>query len=285
MAAEPVLEVTVPELQFAEIDTRFGLEPGGRISYLAAGDADRPPVLLLHGIGSNANGWRHVMRRLRGDYRVVAWNAPGYYLSSNLRSDSPTADEFADVAAALLDGLDIAHALIVGSSFGAMLAAAVAARHPQRVSGLVLLGTTPGHAALPEDERARRLDARLAAMRNGPVAFAASRGSELVAPSASAAVRAEVRQLLSAVWPRGFAQAARAVAKTDVVALGPSIRAPTLVAVGSEDRVNPVDVSRRICEAIAGARLCVLEGVGHLSKLEAPDRVARLILDQVRMTG
>jgi pimeloyl-ACP methyl ester carboxylesterase len=284
MAAEPVAATALSELEFAHIDARFGLE-NGRISFLAAGSADRPAILLLHGIGSNANGWRRVMHRLRDDYRVVAWNAPGYYLSSNLCADSPAADDFADVATALLDALGIAEALVVGSSFGAMLAAAISARHPQRVRGLVLLGATRGHAALPEEERARRLDARLAAVRNGPLAFAASRGGELVAPSASAAVRAEVRQLLSAVWPRGFAQAARAVAKTDVVALGPRIRASTLVAVGSEDRVNPVDVSRQICDAIAGAQLSILDGVGHLSKVEAPDRVARLILGHTRMIG
>jgi pimeloyl-ACP methyl ester carboxylesterase len=235
----------------------------------------------MHGIGSNATGWRHVMKGLSGDCRVVAWNAPGYYLSGNLASDSPAAEEYAAVAAALLDALGIAQANVVGSSFGAMLAATFAARHPQRVDRLALLGATSGHAALPAAERARRLERRLATMRNGPMAFAASRGNELVATSASTAVRAEVHQLLRAVWPRGFAQAARAVAATDIFALAPAIRARTLVAVGAEDRVNPVEISRQICEAIAGARLAILEGVGHLSKLEAPERVVRLIRDHV----
>jgi pimeloyl-ACP methyl ester carboxylesterase len=51
------------------------------------------------------------------------------------------------------------------------------------------------------------------------------------------------------------------------------------VAVGAEDRVTPVEVSGEICGAIAGARLSILEGFGHLSKIEAPECVVRPIRD------
>jgi pimeloyl-ACP methyl ester carboxylesterase len=76
---------------------------------------------------------------------------------------------------------------------------------------------------------------------------------------------------------RGFLQSVQASDTTDVVEFAGRITAPTLLAVGSEDRVNPPEVSRAIHEAIPGSRLVVLPGIGHLPKLEAPDQTVALL--------
>jgi len=266
----------LPELKLIAVETSpAGLE-GPRMSYMEMGDA-RDAVVLLHGIGSNSTGWRFVMPALAADHRVIAWNAPGYYLSDNFAAEAPSHTSYSDALAALLDALGIASAHIVGSSFGSLVAMSFASRFPERVKRLVLLGTTRGQAWLPQEERERRLEMRAASIRDGGLALAEKRWSNLVAADASPMAIALVKEVLGATHRRGMTQSARASDATDVTAFAPRIKARTLLAVGSEDRVNPPDISRTIAAAIEGSKLVELPGVGHLPKLEAPQRTIELI--------
>lgn len=267
----------LPELQLIGVDPeKCGLE-GRRMSYLEAGAEHRQAVFLLHGIGSNANGWRFVIDGLKSRYRVIAWNAPGYYLSDNLRAETPNNFQYADAVAALLDALGIEQAHLAGSSFGSLIAASFAARHPQRVRRLALLGTARGQKWLPPEERARRLQMREESIRDGGIGLAETRWKNLIAANASPTAVRLTQETLRATHRRGLLQAARASDATDVMDFAGSIRAPTLVMVGTEDRVNPPEISRVIHGAIAGSRLVELEGVGHLPKIETPDRVVELL--------
>ena len=84
----------LPELRFAEIPaTSRDRYIGDRFCYMEAGQLDRPPVLLLHGIGANSLHWRYQLAGLARRFRVIAWNAPGYTLSDNLRAETPSGRE------------------------------------------------------------------------------------------------------------------------------------------------------------------------------------------------
>ncbi|HVE49055.1 MAG TPA: alpha/beta hydrolase [Casimicrobiaceae bacterium] len=269
----------LPELELVAVDAgKAGLE-GTRVSYMETGSTNRDTVLLLHGIGSNSTGWRYVMPALAARYRVIAWNAPGYYLSDNIATESPSHSHYSDALAALMDALGVASAHIVGSSFGSLIAASFASRFPTRVNRLVLLGTSRGQAWLPQAERARRLEMRAASIRDGGMALADRRWSNLVAPNATETAIRLVKEVLGATHPRGMMQSARCSDATDVIEFASQIRAPTLIGVGSEDRVNPPEISRAIESAIPNSKLVVLDGVGHFSKLEAPERTIELIRD------
>ncbi|MBV8088872.1 MAG: hypothetical protein JO139_04740 [Alphaproteobacteria bacterium] len=58
---------------------------GDRFCYMEAGRVGLPPVLLLHGIGASSPHWRFQLTGLADRFRLIAWNAPGYLLSDNLR--------------------------------------------------------------------------------------------------------------------------------------------------------------------------------------------------------
>ncbi len=267
----------LPELRLIAVDAeKCGLE-GRRMSYMETGDEDAPAVFLLHGIGSNSTGWRFVLDGLKDRHRVIAWNAPGYYLSDNLRAETPGHAQYADALAALFDALGIAQACIAGSSFGSMIAASFAARHPGRVRRLALLGTARGQKWLPPEERARRLKMREDSVQDGGIGLAETRWKNLIAADASPTTIRLTQEALRATHRRGFLQAARTSDTTDVAEFAGSIKVPTLVVVGTEDRVNPPEISRVIHGAIAGSRLVELEGIGHLPKLEAPERVVALL--------
>jgi pimeloyl-ACP methyl ester carboxylesterase len=269
----------LPELQFVGIDPdRCGLE-GTRLSYLESGSPNRETVLLLHGIGSNASGWRYVLDGLGAPFRVVAWNAPGYMLSDNFETDAPSNNQYADALAAFLDALAVDRICLAGSSFGSMIAATFAARHPQRLRRLALFGASRGQKWLPDEERARRRRLREESIRDGGLRLAEARWPGLLSASPTADAIRLTQEILTATNRRGFLQSVGASDTTDVLEFAGTIAAPTLIVVGKEDRVNPPEISRAIHGSISGSRLVELDGVGHLAKLEAPDRVINLLLE------
>jgi pimeloyl-ACP methyl ester carboxylesterase len=241
------------------------------------GSGPRRPLVLLHGIGSNSTGWRFVLDAMGHGRRVIAWNAPGYMLSDNFHTDKPANTQYADALAAFLDALGLEKVDLVGSSFGSLIASTFAARYPKRVARLALLGTSRGQKWLPENERAQRLKGRYESIRNGALDMAANRWTNLVAPNPPPRTAALVQEILKATNKRGFQQAAEATHATDVLAFAGDITAPTLIAVGTEDRVNPPAVSKAVHAAIATSRYVELAGVGHLPKLEAPKETVTLL--------
>jgi pimeloyl-ACP methyl ester carboxylesterase len=165
----------LPDLRFVALDAAaLGLE-GPRMSYMEAGVGTGATVLCLHGIGANSMGWRFSLAALSRHARVIAWNAPGYMLSDNLAAEAPGPERYADVAVALLDALGLTGPVFVaGSSFGSMLGACLAARHPGRVAKLALIGTSRGQRWKGPEGRAQMLAMRAASVAEGGVALAMS---------------------------------------------------------------------------------------------------------------
>lgn len=269
----------LPDLRFVELDaSALGLE-GARMSYMEAGESTQRTVLCLHGIGSNSMGWRFSLAGLAQRARVIAWNAPGYMLSDNFAAAAPTPGQYVEVAVALLDALGVkGPVFIAGSSFGSMLGACLAARHPRRVAKLALLGTSRGQRWKGEEGRARMIAMREASIAEGPVALARTRSGQIVAAGTPEPVRALVRGVVAATNPRGYLQAARCTDAVDVVEdFAPRIACPTLCITGDADTVNPQDVGRAVAAAIPGARFELLERIGHQAELEAPARTLALL--------
>ncbi|NKC29564.1 alpha/beta fold hydrolase [Falsiroseomonas selenitidurans] len=273
----------LPDLRFCAVDAvALGLA-GPRLSYMEAGHGGGQggaTILLLHGIGANSMGWRFLLAGLAPRARVIAWNAPGYLLSDGFTAAAPAAAHYAEAAVALLAALGVAGpVLVAGSSFGSMLGACLAARHPGRVARLALLGTSRGQRWKNEADRAAMLAMREASVAEGGVALARTRSDRLVAPGAGPVVRGLVQGMVAATDARGLMQAARCTDLVDVtVDFAPHIVAPTLAITGAEDLVNPPEgVGRPVAAAIPGARFLVPEGIGHLPELEAPARTLALL--------
>jgi pimeloyl-ACP methyl ester carboxylesterase len=261
----------LPDLRFAGLDAgALGLE-GPRISYMEAGEGERT-LLCLHGIGANAAGWRFTLAALSRHARIIAWNAPGYVLSDGFRAAAPTPGQYAEAAVALLDALGVrGPVLLAGSSFGSMVAACLAARHPARVARLALLGTSRGQRWKGSEGRARMIALREASIAEGGLALARSRSDGLVAAGTPEGVRALVRGVLAATSARGYLQAARCTDAVDVVEdFAPRIACPTLCVTGEADTVNPPAVGRAVAAAIPCCRFVSPPGLGHLPELEAP---------------
>jgi pimeloyl-ACP methyl ester carboxylesterase len=255
------------------------------ITYLRReGRAGGVPLVMLHGIGSNAESFAPLMAALPPAIDAMAWNAPGYAGSAPLVEGSPTPAHYADALLRLIDALGLDRVALLGHSLGCLFAASFAARHPARVAAVALLSPALGYkvapgAALPATVQAR-VD-EIAAL--GPHAFAEKRAARLVhAPERKPQVLAAVRTAMGAVDPPGYIQAVRALGAGDLLADAARIAAPTLVAVGANDVITPPDNARVAYAALTHpAGYHEIPDAGHALPQEQPDAVAALLVQLV----
>ncbi|MBW6464895.1 MAG: alpha/beta hydrolase [Brevefilum sp.] len=107
--------------------------------YFESGEESQLPLLMLHGLGDEADTWRHIFQPLADDFHTLAIDLPGFG-----RSDKPDVDYSPQFLMAsiigFLDALNINRTILMGSSLGGMLAHGLAVAFPERVSGLILVG-------------------------------------------------------------------------------------------------------------------------------------------------
>jgi pimeloyl-ACP methyl ester carboxylesterase len=186
---------------------------------------------------------------------------------------------FADDAAALLTALRIPRAHVYGVSMGGMVAQELALRHPGRVHGLVLGGTTPGGPFAP---RLGPLD--VMAIARGTLEERGIRGPALFSEEFRREQPERVRELLRCFTAhRSSAKAigaqTLASARFSTAERLHRLRAPTLVMHGERDRLVPLAASKLLAARIPDAELAVVPGAGHAYALEAPRESLELLLD------
>jgi pimeloyl-ACP methyl ester carboxylesterase len=103
------------------------------------GGESKTPVLFIHGLGDEADTWRHILPLVDVSYRAIAPDLPGFGRSENTKG-SYTIPFFANTLLELLDQLSIQRAVLVGHSAGAVIAHTIALEHPERVERLILIG-------------------------------------------------------------------------------------------------------------------------------------------------
>ena len=260
------------------------MSDGAAVECLQAGATDQPVShVLLHGIGSAAASWLEQLEaanRLATSrrHRLLAWNAPGYGLSTRLAPTRPVAADYAGRLWQWLDALGVQHPVtVVGQSMGCLIAAAAARAQPARVAGLVLFAPARGYGQADPAERERRRSERLAALQqHGPAGLAERRAPAMLSPGANADLIGYVRSLMARVSPVGYTQATEMLAQGDIDADLATWRGPLAVASGEADRITPPESCRDIA-ARAGVDWTNLGAVGHGCPLEAPQRANALL--------
>jgi pimeloyl-ACP methyl ester carboxylesterase len=271
-------------LASASLEARYETVDGRRLRYVRAGSG--PAVVLVHGFGSSIYTWKDLIAPLAARHDVVALDLPGFG-----QSDQPADLSFEDFPRAvvgLMDRLSLERAALVGNSMGGASAVVVAARHPERVSSLVLIDAAGFNLA----DADRPGIVRLAGSSLGAL-LSALPGKRLVVEAALRQVFHDDRRvtpervseyLAAARRPGTFAALRSLAASLEgrgalVVESLPRVEARTLVVWGAEDRWIPPAHAERFVAAIRGARRVVISGCGHVPQEEAPEEVARLLLE------
>jgi 3-oxoadipate enol-lactonase len=269
----------------------------GRLRYLEALPApsasrrDRGALVLIHGFPLNARMWEPQLSLAEGGWRVIAPHLRGMdgAIGDPLAT---TLDDYAADIVDLLDALHIEDAVVGGLSMGGYTAFALFRLAARYFRGLILADTR-AQADTAEGVAARKRMIQLVGGK-GPSAANESRprgadpGSLGVGPQAvidemmpkllgttsrqtRQDVVEQVRSLALANSTEALAGAIQAMmVRPDSTPLLPTIHVPTLVIVGEEDTLTPVEYARDMQRQIGGSDLCLIPKAGHLSNLEQP---------------
>jgi len=243
---------------------------GITLGYEEVDEGGHTPIVFLHGVGSDKSVWRPQLDYFRGDRRAVAFDYPGYG-DSDPAYEGMTRDDYgASVLAAMTElGIDSAH--VCGLSLGGVVAIAMHAAWPERIVSLVLADTFADH---PEGQAI--CERGIAGSDNLRV-MAESRVDLLLAQPADPAVRSEVVETMARIDPAAYRIGAKAVWLADQQDRARTIRVPTLVLCGSDDRITPPVLSRALARLIPGAEYQEIERCGHISNLERPEEFNALV--------
>jgi pimeloyl-ACP methyl ester carboxylesterase len=235
------------------------------------GSETDPVLLLVNGLGSQCINFKVefcTMMSAEG-FRVVRFDNRDVGLSSHLKGGPKyTIDDMADDGFAALDAVGGDRAHIAGWSMGGMIVQAMAIKHPERVSSMTSVMSAPGpipgerdpdvlaaFTAPPATTRDEAAERHLAGLRawGSPASYDEAR------------ITADAHAAYDRCWdPDGRARQAMAVGSSPsrVAALA-SLRVPTLVIHGDADRLVPLEAGRATADAIPGARLEIVHGMGH----------------------
>jgi pimeloyl-ACP methyl ester carboxylesterase len=257
---------------------------GRRVLVAEAGEAARPAVLLIHGLGNNGHrDWRSTYPVLARQFHVIALDLPGFGASDPL----PGGYSFEQLDAALLAvtaQLSLRRFSLVGHSLGGAVSLYFASRHPERIERLVLVDAA---GVLLQQVFTRQLiDA------NRSTGSAALDGliSVLGANSESVIDLVESQLDLSS-WLMAnpamadalfgtpiHVDAALGLVKHDFTAALRTIHAPTMILWGSDDRVTLPRTGELLAGRLADARLQIIAGARHMPMTETPDEFNRALV-------
>ena len=253
---------------------------------------ERPVVLLLHGgPGSFDHSYlKPDFERLAQTAQVVYLDLPGHGRSEWGDAAEWTFESCADAVRGFCDALGLARPVVFGHSFGGFVAMVFGARHPGRAGALVLQSTM----ARVDLDRIVEEFRRVGGDEVAETAGRAYGGGDPVTPEEWARC-----WVLFGRWVPGGTERARTIVNAevntrglelmrtfDVVAELGRIDCPTLVCVGELDPITPVAAAREIAEALPEglAQLEIVEGAGHFTWRDAPDRYWPLLTRFVTTT-
>jgi pimeloyl-ACP methyl ester carboxylesterase len=258
-------------------------DDGAELAVHVAGPEDGPPVVLVHCWTGDRGLWGAVARRLvETGHRVALYDQRGHG-ASTMGSDRASIERIGADLRHVLEDLDLTGAVLAGHSMGGMAVQALAVHHPdvvaERAAGVVLVATASRVLARPIPPAVARV-----LMRGGPVdrrpgsrgGLAAIRPVVGRAPRLAHVVATrDAFERTDAAVRAGFLVAMSHMDLRDGLA---DIDLPVTVLVGTQDRLTPPRLARRLAASIPGADLAVLPGAGHMLPLEEPDRVAEAIV-------
>ncbi|MER7660943.1 MULTISPECIES: 4-carboxymuconolactone decarboxylase [unclassified Streptomyces] len=248
--------------------------PPNTLQYRFDGPEDAPVLILGPSMGTTWHMWDRQIGDLARQWRVLRFDLPGH--GGAPAYPAPSVAELARRLLATLDELGIQRFGYAGCSVGGAIGLELALRHPHRLASLALVATSPRFGTADEF-RQRGVIVRT----NGldPMARSAperwfTQGFALAQP----AIVEWAVQMVRTTDPGCYIATCEALAAFDVRAELGRVGVPTLVLVGSEDRVTGPAEARTLVAGIPDARLALVPGASHLAPVEQPSAVTDLLV-------
>lgn len=245
---------------------------------------DPTPIVLLHGTSASLHTWDGWVAALKDKHRVVRVDMPGFGLTGPTPDGNYTMPVYTHFVISMMDALGIKQAVIAGNSFGGYVAWKTTVDHPDRISKLVLVdagGYDYKAASVPIGFKLAQIPALAPMMRNLlPRSMIESSvrnvygdpskvTPELLDRYYELTLRAGNRQALV----ERFKQSKGGEFESQIK----QIAKPTLIIWGGQDHLIPPDNADRFQHDIAGSRLAVFDGLGHVPHEEDPAATAAAV--------
>jgi proline iminopeptidase len=267
---------------------------GITVEYESLGDPEAPPILLIMGLGMQLIAWPDAFCQglVERGFRVIRFDNRDCGLSSKIRVRRQpnimaalaaawlrlpvrapyTLDAMAADTVGLLDALGVPRAHVVGLSMGGMIAQLVAATYPERVLSLTSIMSSSGSRKVSQPRpAAKRAILSKPGNPDDPDSVIEHLAGVfgVIGSPGFPTDRRELREQLARIVRRGYYPAGVTRQLVAIIASGDrraslrKITAPTLVIHGAEDPLVPVEAGRDTARHIEGAKLMVIEGMGH----------------------
>lgn len=244
---------------------------------------DAPALLFGHSLFFDHRMFDAQAERFAESHRVVRYDHRGQGGSARDARARLDMDTLTDDAAALIEALELAPCTYVGNSMGGFIALRLAARRPDLVRSIAVLGSSGD-----VEEKVAEFDPLVVKLGEGGVApvldvvmFIMLGDTTLGGAPERAVVLGAARDRLSEVGPDVADAAWQVVHRQSVLGELPGCAVPILVVAGDEDHAYPPEKSRQIAEAAPNAALHVVSRAGHSVALEAPDAVNTLLAEHL----
>jgi pimeloyl-ACP methyl ester carboxylesterase len=253
---------------------------GLRLHYLDWGNAGKPPLIMLHGIGRDAHSFDHIAPRFSNDYHVMAvdlrghgdsaWHPDGAYLVEDLVKDLE----------GLVEQRGFRGLVLLGNSTGGRVVQVYAGLHPDRVRALIVEDVGPERPADIAAGFARRVQQEANGWSSEDELVAQLRAQDsktseelLRAHARSATKRRDDGRL---VWKRD-PNLVKGFVPTELWQYVRRITSPTLYVLGGRSTIVSAATQEQLKKTIPGCEIVVMPGLGHYPHLEAPTEYVELV--------
>jgi pimeloyl-ACP methyl ester carboxylesterase len=227
-------------------------------------------LIFIHGSGGDHTAWLNQYAQLRDKYNMAMIDLPGHGRSEG--KGERHVKDYSVWITKLLDVLGLNRPILVGHSLGAAIALQFAADHPEKIVGIVCLGSG---MKMPVNSF------MLEFLRTNPPEMPA----EITELICKFSLAKENRSRLSAVLQKSISQSKvdilygdlSACNELDLTGDAEKIKVPALIVCGTEDKMTPPDLSRALAEKIKGSSLKMVAGAGHMVMLEQPEEFEKAL--------
>ena len=236
-----------------------------------------PTFVLMHFLGGSHRTWFPTLPYLDGAHRCVALNTPGFGDAATLGGYDVSA--MADQVDATIRTLGIQDCVLVGHSMTGKVAVILAARQPDYLAGLVLVGPSPP-TPQPMSDTERDSQRQYGKSRSEAEAFIDQASTHRLPDAVREVAIADAQRVNLAAWRAWVDYGSREDWSSRLLPLD----LPVLLICGADDQQVPGADQQRLTTLapFSNSRLEVIPGAGHLMPLQTPQALAQLMLEFVR---